>query len=119
VQQGDSFGYLQRYHGEPFNLIYVAPPQYQGLWRKALLLIDQRPELLAPYGTVIIQIHPKEDGPLVLTHLEEYDRRKYGWVMLAFYARATDLASESWDEQRSSEEETAFFEDDEEVDEAE
>jgi 16S rRNA (guanine(966)-N(2))-methyltransferase RsmD len=91
VQQGDSFLFLQRYHGAPFELVYVAPPQYQGLWRKALEAIDSRPELLAQYGAVVVQIHPKEETALALQHLEEYDRRKYGSVLLLFYANAKDL----------------------------
>ena len=92
VQQGDSFVFLQRYHGAPFHFIYVAPPQYQGLWRKALEQIDRRPELLAQYGAVVVQIHPKEEAELTLQNLEEYDRRKYGSVMMIFYANTTDLA---------------------------
>jgi 16S rRNA (guanine966-N2)-methyltransferase len=94
VQQGDSFLFLERYQGEPFDFIYVAPPQYQGLWRKALLLIDRRPELVAKNGAVIVQIHPKEETPVELAHLQEYDRRQYGSVMLIFYANAADLAEE-------------------------
>jgi 16S rRNA (guanine966-N2)-methyltransferase len=93
VQQGDSLLFLQRYHGAPFDVIYVAPPQYQGLWRKVIETIDQRPELLAQYGAVVVQIHPKEEEPLALQHLEEYDRRKYGSVMLLFYANARDLGA--------------------------
>lgn len=92
VQQGDSFLFLQRYHGAPFHFIYVAPPQYQSLWRKALEQIDRRPEVLAQYGAVVVQIHPKEEIALSLQHLQEYDRRKYGSVMLLFYANAADLA---------------------------
>jgi 16S rRNA (guanine(966)-N(2))-methyltransferase RsmD len=95
VQQGDSFLFLERYRGEPFHLIFVAPPQYQGLWRQALQQIDSRPELLAENGVVIVQIHPKEELPPELEHLQEYDRRKYGSVMLLFYARAEDLADET------------------------
>lgn len=94
VQQGDSFVFLERYRGEPFDFIYIAPPQYQDLWRKALLLIDGRPEILADYGSVIVQIHPKEDAPVELTFLQEYDRRQYGSVMLLFYASALALAEE-------------------------
>ena len=94
VTQGDSFAFLERYHGEPFDLIYVAPPQYKELWRKALLAIDAKPELLAEYGAVIVQIHPREETPVDLTVLEEYDRRKYGSVQLIFYANRTDLAED-------------------------
>lgn len=85
VERGDSFQFLQNYHGEPFDLIYVAPPQYQDLWQKALLLIDQRPALLTEDSEVIVQIHPKEEVPLDLRSLVEYDRRKYGSVLLVFY----------------------------------
>ena len=101
VTRLDSFTYLQRYHGAPYDLIYVAPPQYQGMWLKALTLIDGKPELLAKNGSVIVQIHPREETPVTLTRLEEYDRRRYGSVLLIFYAAAEDLAADdddAWDE---------------------
>lgn len=94
VVRGDSFAYLQRYHGEPYDLIFVAPPQYQGLWHKALTLIDSKPDLLAQYGSVIVQIHPRELEPVELQRLEEYDRRQYGSVMLLFYATSEALRTE-------------------------
>lgn len=94
VERGDSFQFLQNYHGEPFDLIYVAPPQYQGFWQKALQLIDQRPELLGADSEVIVQIHPKEEVPLELESLREYDRRKYGSVMLLFYTLRDALIAE-------------------------
>ena len=94
ITQGDSFAFLERYQGEPFDLIYVAPPQYKELWRKALLAIDAKPELLAEYGAVIVQIHPREETPVDLAVLEEYDRRKYGSVQLIFYADRADLAED-------------------------
>jgi 16S rRNA (guanine(966)-N(2))-methyltransferase RsmD len=91
VERNDSFTFLERYRGEPFDFIYVAPPQYQGMWIKALQMIDERPQLTAEYATIVVQIHPVEDKPLVLQRLQEYDRRKYGSVMLLFYADAADL----------------------------
>ncbi len=91
VERNDSFTFLERYRGEPFDFIYVAPPQYQDLWRKALQMIDQRPHLTAAYATIVVQIHPVEDKPVDLQRLQEYDRRKYGSVMLIFYADAADL----------------------------
>jgi 16S rRNA (guanine966-N2)-methyltransferase len=94
VAQGDAFAFLESYRGEPFDLIYIAPPQYQGLWHKALTLVDQRPELLAPFGAVIVQIHPREDEPVALNFLEEYDRREYGSVLLIFYASSEELAAD-------------------------
>ena len=112
VERTDSFLFLERYRGKPFHFIYVAPPQYQGMWHKALLIIDQRPDLLAKYGVVIVQIHHREEIPLTLTHLEEYDRRKYGSVTLIFYANAQDLAEETEEEDEIENDETDEFEDD-------
>ena len=91
VERNDSFTFLERYRGEPFDFIFVAPPQYQELWSKALQMIDQRPQLTAEYATIVVQIHPVEDMPVELQRLQEYDRRKYGSVMLLFYADAVDL----------------------------
>ncbi len=110
VERTDSFLFLERYRGKPFHFIYVAPPQYQGLWHKALLMIDGRPDLLAKSGIVVVQIHPREDTPVELTHLEEYDRRKYGSVRLIFYANAQDLAEEAL-EAGELEDDTDDFED--------
>ncbi|MBE2239138.1 MAG: 16S rRNA (guanine(966)-N(2))-methyltransferase RsmD [Caldilineaceae bacterium] len=98
VERLDSFAYLQRYHGPPYDLIYVAPPQYQGMWLKALTLVDDKPDLLAKFGSVIVQIHPREESPVTLQRLEEYDRRRYGSVLLLFYAAAEDLAESDADE---------------------
>jgi 16S rRNA (guanine(966)-N(2))-methyltransferase RsmD len=97
VVQGDSFAYLTTYRGDPFDLIYIAPPQYQGMWHKALTLVDQHPDLLAPFGAVIVQIHPREDEAVELNFLEEYDRRQYGSVLLIFYAASEDLAADDED----------------------
>lgn len=91
VQRSDSFAFLPKYQGEPFDLIFIAPPQYKDMWRKALQLIDSHPKLLAKFGTIVVQIHPREDTPVTLEHLQEYDRRTYGSVMLLFYAASEDL----------------------------
>lgn len=85
VELADSFTFLKKYSGEPFDLLFIAPPQYQGWWRDALLLVDERPELLYEEALVVVQIHPREEIPLDLKNLEEYDRRTYGSVLLLFY----------------------------------
>ena len=91
VKQTDTFRFLQEYSGPPFDLVFIAPPQYRGTWRKALELIDKSPHLLSSTGSVIVQIHPQEDEPVDLTILEEYDRRRYGSVLLLFYAESAAL----------------------------
>lgn len=114
VERGDSFAFLERYQGTPFDFVYVAPPQYQQLWQKALLTIDARPALAAEYATIVVQIHPVESTPITLQRLREYDRRKYGSVMLVFYAfYADELELEDREPDDLGEEEVEYFEDDE------
>ena len=71
----------------PYEIIYVAPPQYQEMAARALGLLDSSP-LVAEDGLVIIQIHPKE-RPIVaavpLTRMVQTDERRYGSTMLMFY----------------------------------
>ncbi|NOZ26641.1 MAG: 16S rRNA (guanine(966)-N(2))-methyltransferase RsmD [Chloroflexi bacterium] len=88
VIRGDAFAYLRRPGLEPFDIIYVAPPQYRGMWRQALEEIDAHPDVLAPDGLVIVQIHPREAEDVPLRHLELDDERRYGSTLLRFYCRA-------------------------------
>jgi 16S rRNA (guanine(966)-N(2))-methyltransferase RsmD len=71
---------------ERFDIIYVAPPQYQDLWSQTLIALDGHP-LLAPEGIVVAQIFPKEYRALPLQDLVLTDQRKYGSTMLCFYER--------------------------------
>ena len=87
VLQMDSFTHLGRRPDQPYDYIYVAPPQYKELWEKALLGIDDNPALLVEDAWVIAQIHPKEYKKLELKHLSEFDERKYGNTLLVFYER--------------------------------
>ncbi len=50
--------------------------------------LDENPDWVAPEGTVIVQIHPKEFVEGVnYTNFELFDRRSYGDTELFFYAR--------------------------------
>ena len=51
VVPGDAFAYLERAKVPPFDVVYIAPPQYQQLWLRALRAVDIRPELLTDFGT--------------------------------------------------------------------
>lgn len=90
VIRSDAFAYLERTSGRVFDCIYIAPPQYAGLWIRALQMIDERPALLAELGRVIVQIDPVEDQPVLLERLEEIDRRKYGSTLLLFFQVRSD-----------------------------
>ncbi len=85
IVAGDAFAYLQRPAVTPFDVIYLAPPQYQGLWLRALLAVDERPDLLTTGGQAIVQVFPKEWSEPVLTHLELWDHRQYGSTALYFF----------------------------------
>ncbi len=74
-----------------FEYIYVAPPQYQGMWSKALKLIDEHMDWLTEDGTVIAQIDPTEYQQVELNNLEEGEQRKYGSTLLIFYDRITSI----------------------------
>jgi 16S rRNA (guanine(966)-N(2))-methyltransferase RsmD len=84
VVKADVFKYLS---GEPAaqDLIYIAPPQYLGLWSKALLAVDAVPGWVGPGGLVVVQVFPKEWEVLSLQSLEVVDKRKYGSTLLCFY----------------------------------
>ncbi len=88
IHQGDAFALLSRPADRRFDYVYIAPPQYRGLWKKALALLDARPDWLADDAWVIVQIHPKEYEPVALHNLEEFDRRQYGSTVLVFYERS-------------------------------
>jgi 16S rRNA (guanine966-N2)-methyltransferase len=84
VVQANVFGFLDA-EAEPYDLIYVAPPQYQGLWSRTLLALEANDSWLAGDGLIIVQIFPKERQPLELTTLNLVDQRTYGSTLLCFY----------------------------------
>ncbi|MBN1991267.1 MAG: 16S rRNA (guanine(966)-N(2))-methyltransferase RsmD [Anaerolineae bacterium] len=87
VKRADAFKFLaQSPPGQPFDLIYIAPPQYQQLWLKALQMLDrQLGQWLLPDGAIVVQIHPVENEAVVLQNLVLYDERRYGSTLLCFY----------------------------------
>ena len=79
----DVFDFVARCE-EQFDIIYVAPPQYRGLWSDTLSALDRHP-LLTWNGVIVAQIFPKEFEPLELQHYAAIDQRKYGSTLLCFY----------------------------------
>jgi 16S rRNA (guanine966-N2)-methyltransferase len=90
VLQDDAFSYLEGPQTQQFDYIYIAPPQYKGLWLRALKALDAQPEWLSPDAWVIVQIHPRELTEFNLEFLIEFDRRTYGSTVLLFFERKTD-----------------------------
>ena len=89
VFQADAFSWLSSQSNPMFDLIYVAPPQYKGMWEKAMDLIDQNPLLLDDAGQVIVQLNPLEWVEKTYTNLEVFDSRKYGDTLLVFFEKST------------------------------
>ncbi len=88
VRRGDAFAMLKAAPDKEFEYIYIAPPQYKGMWAEALKLVDENPGWLAETGEVLVQIHPREYEEVTLTHLVKFDERKYGSTLLVFYEKA-------------------------------
>lgn len=91
--QGDAFKFLQAHSSKAahdnrvYDIIYVAPPQYQEMAAKALQLADSS-SLLSDDALVIVQVHPKERAGVVAvpcTRLTLTDERRYGNTLLLFY----------------------------------
>lgn len=87
VVRMDAFHLLQGELDRSFDYVYIAPPQYKELWKRALIDLDNNPNWLSPDAWVIVQIHPKEYSPTQLNNLVEFDQRRYGSTLLVFYER--------------------------------
>lgn len=91
VRRADALALLAGPAPRRFEYVYIAPPQYQGLWKQALLRLDANPAWLADDAWVIVQIHPVEYEDLrtgeALRCLQQFDRRDYGSTLLVFYER--------------------------------
>ena len=87
VRKGGAFSMLSAPVDRKFEYIYIAPPQYQEMWAKALKLVDDHIGWLIDDGTVIVQIDPTEYQEIELKNLEETEQRKYGSTLIIFYDR--------------------------------
>jgi 16S rRNA (guanine966-N2)-methyltransferase len=83
-----------------FDLIYIAPPQYKGLWIEAMRLAGERLTVALPStregeeereaGLAIVQIDPREYESLDLGPLREVRQKRYGNTLLVFYASTAE-----------------------------
>ena len=87
VRRADAFVALASPADRSFQYVYIAPPQFQELWSRALLTLDQHADWLAEDGWVVVQIAPREYMDLELKTIREFDQRKYGSTLLIFYDR--------------------------------
>ena len=90
VLQADAYALLKRHPDQAFDYIYIAPPQYKGMWKRALQELDANPGWIKEDTWVIAQIDPVEYESLTLEHLVEFEQRKYGSTLLVFYEQKGD-----------------------------
>ena len=93
----DAFLFLQGKPDRAFDYVYIAPPQYKGLWLRALIDLDNNAGWLSPDAWVIAQMHPKEFSSAQLNNLVEIDQRRYGSTLLVFYERIQQPVSTTED----------------------
>ena len=86
VIRRDAIALLEKPPERKFDFVYIAPPQYHGLWLRALQTIDANRSWHRPGCQIIAQIDPREyDDEAAFEHLELEDQRVYGRTMLVFY----------------------------------
>jgi 16S rRNA (guanine966-N2)-methyltransferase len=89
VRRIDAFSMLAATPNRQFDYFYIAPPQYKGMWSKALIFLDSNLDWLCEYSWVVVQIHPRENYELELINLSKLEERRYGSTMLLFYEKKT------------------------------
>lgn len=85
VIKRDAFSVLNGESDLQFDYVYIAPPQYKGMWKRSLQILDDRIDWLVQDAWIIVQIHPKEYDHVNLKNFEEFDKRRYGSTLLSFY----------------------------------
>jgi 16S rRNA (guanine(966)-N(2))-methyltransferase RsmD len=94
VTHTDAFALLVRPITHQFDYVYIAPPQYKGIWNRALQTLDNHLGWLSEDAWVIVQIHPIEYKPIneemPIKKLIEFDQRHYGSTLLVFYRVSTN-----------------------------
>ncbi len=89
-----------------YDIIYVAPPQYQEMAARTLSMLDTSP-LLAGDGLVIVQVHPKERPGIAavpLSRLVLTDERRYGSTLLMFFEPGPEKEQSVHDDRESNDE---------------
>jgi 16S rRNA (guanine(966)-N(2))-methyltransferase RsmD len=87
VVKDDVFSFLRRRGTAQFDVVWLAPPQWHGLWEKTMAALEDAPEWVAPDGVLIAHCDPKEVHDMELASFERYDVRRYGNVALMFHRR--------------------------------
>ncbi len=94
VLQMDAYALLRQRPDRQFDYIYVAPPQYKGMWQRALEELDKNPDWMSEGAWVVVQIDPVEHEERSFQHFQKLEERKYGNTLLIFYEQGEAEKSE-------------------------
>jgi 16S rRNA (guanine(966)-N(2))-methyltransferase RsmD len=86
VRRADALALLAQPQAAAFDIIYIAPPQYKGLWVKTLELLQDAQGWFHAESSIIVQIDPTERQEMILSRFTLADERQYGSTLLLFYA---------------------------------
>lgn len=89
VQSSDAFALLKTVPQQDFDYIFIAPPQYKGVWLEIMKTLDDNPVWLTANTIVIVQIDPKEHEEVLFQNMRDYDQRQYGNTLLWFFETLT------------------------------
>ena len=95
VRQTDALEYLGQTARDNFDYIYIAPPQYRGMWVNAVEHVDNNLKWMSNDGWVITQMHPNEYTEYDFQNLHMFDKRRYGNTLLVFYSVLNDVFDSS------------------------
>ena len=85
VRKADVLSVLKQVPAEHYDFIYIAPPQYKGIWLQVLYALDANPAWISPETAIIVQIDPSEETEQQFKNFEAYDQRRYGRTLLWFF----------------------------------
>src|SRR5690606_6235415 len=94
VRRMDAFSLLKQAPDRVYHFIYVAPPQYKGLWLRTLQALEANPAWITEDTYVIVQIDPSEREDVSFKHLTLVDERRYGKTLLWFFVNNASLTEE-------------------------
>ena len=89
IRQFDAFQFIRLPSQPSYDYIFVAPPQYKGMWLKTLELLSLYSNILSEDAWIIVQIDPIELIEYSFENLYEFDRRRYGSTVLLFINKLT------------------------------
>jgi 16S rRNA (guanine(966)-N(2))-methyltransferase RsmD len=82
----DALRCLHEFPSDTFNLIFLDPPYAKGLAELALLEIEKQ-GILADNGIICAETGANESLPEKVGSLQRIDQRRYGSIMINFYAQ--------------------------------